>query len=250
MKLTNKGLVAHCKALLVLLTCYVYGTYGKMLTSSIAESKAKQYPKQNTASRLKVYLQLAKQKYYATDCVGVIKSYLWGGIDKIKYVAATDKSANGMYNAAKKKGNVDYSKYKHGVPEVPGIAVQMDGHIGVYIGNGKVIESTPNTKYAKQSHKMGGVCETSIKDRKWLHWLYIPFIEYVDCNPYTEPTRELSKGCKGDDVKWVQYVVGAEEDGDFGKDTEAKVIAFQKEHQGLNIKRLGTVGKKTVKAMK
>ena len=68
-------------------------------------------------------------------------------------------------------------------------------------------------------------------------------------NPYPEPTRELSRGCEGDDVKWVQYAVGAEEDGKFGPDTEKAVIAFQEAHPELKIKRKGVVGKKTIKAL-
>lgn len=253
MKLTNKCLVAHCKLLLTMLTVYVYGTYGKILTTDIAESKAKQYPSQNTQSRLSGYLKLVGNKYYALDCVGLIKAYLWGGIDNIKYVSSTDKSANGMYLAASKKGNIDYKTYKHGVPEVQGLAVQMNGHIGVYIGNGKVIESTPNTKYAKQSHKLGGVCETKVTDRKWEHWLYIPYIEYI-VNPYEEPTRTIyydtSKKkvvCTGEDVKYVQYVIGADCDGRFGPASDKALRAWQKQN-GLTVDgRFGAACRKKAK---
>ncbi len=38
--------------------------------------------------------------------------------------------ANGMFENAKVKGTIDT------IPEVPGLAVWSDGHIGIYIGNG------------------------------------------------------------------------------------------------------------------
>ena len=40
--------------------------------------------------------------------------------------------------------------------------------------------------------------------------------------------RTLRKGDKGDDVKTLQKLLGITDDGDFGKKTEAAVIAFQK----------------------
>ena len=64
----------------------------------------------------------------------------------------------------------------------------MDGHIGIYIGNNEVIECTISTKYAKQSHGLGGVCKTKLSNRKWTHWLECPFIDYV------EEKKETIKG--------------------------------------------------------
>lgn len=180
-KLTNVGLKNFCNEFLNQKTIYVYGTFGSTLTSSTITNKAKQYPSQNSAKRVKLFNQALKDnpKIIATDCVGVIKAYLWGGYPNPKYNGSQDVSANGMYAKAKKRGNIDYKKYKHGLPEIVGLAVQMDGHIGVYVGNGYVIESTPNTKFAKQSHGAGGVCKTHVTARNWSHWLEIPFIEYL-----------------------------------------------------------------------
>lgn len=105
---------------------------------------------------------------------GLIKSYLWGGHGKPKYNAKQDKSANGMYNAATKKGKINT------LPETPGILVHMNGHIGIYIGSGYVIECTPNKTYAKQDHKGGGVCKTKLSARKWTGWCECPYITYEE----------------------------------------------------------------------
>ncbi len=47
-----------------------------------------------------------------------------------------DVTANGMFEAASVKGTIDT------IPDVPGLAVWQDGHIGIYIGNGEVIEAS------------------------------------------------------------------------------------------------------------
>ena len=56
----------------------------------------------------------------------------------------------------------------------------------------------------------------------------------------------LKKGCKGDEVKTLQKLLGVAVDGDFGPKTEAAVIAFQKAH-GLDAD--GIVGPKTWAAL-
>ena len=74
-----------------------------------------------------------------------------------------------MYSAAKEKGSIAT------LPETKGLIVWKKGHVGVYIGNGKVIESH-GTKY--------GVIKTSltktVNDTKWTNWFKCPYIDYVN----------------------------------------------------------------------
>jgi hypothetical protein len=133
----------------------------------------------------------SKGTEYAFDCVGLIKAYYWnwnGG--KTDYKSNQDVSANGMYNRAKVKGNIKT------MPEIEGLLVQMNGHIGIYIGDGYVIECTPSIKFAKQSHKGGGVCKTKLSDRKWTHWLECPFIAYEKETEEEKHKRLISENAK------------------------------------------------------
>ena len=87
-----------------------------------------------------------------------------------KYISGVlvDVSANGMYDAAEEKCLIAT------LPEIPGICVWKPKHIGVYIGNGQVIEAK-GTKY--------GVVQTPLKGRganAWTHWLKCPYIEYKE----------------------------------------------------------------------
>ncbi len=74
-----------------------------------------------------------------------------------------DIGANQMYYSATESGTIDT------MPDIPGLAVWHDGHIGVYIGGGQVIEAM-GTKY--------GVVKTELANRGWTHWLKIPYINY------------------------------------------------------------------------
>lgn len=76
-----------------------------------------------------------------------------------------DIGADQMYQAATEKGPVST------IPEIPGLAVWHTGHIGIYIGNGEVIEAM-GTKY--------GVVKTRLSGSRWTHWLKIPYIQYLE----------------------------------------------------------------------
>lgn len=73
-----------------------------------------------------------------------------------------------------------------------------------------------------------------------------------DTCPYSEPTRELTNGHTGDDVRWVQWYLTHDGypitiDGIFGTNTDKKVRQFQKD-QKINVD--GWVGKDTRERLK
>lgn len=146
---------------------YVYGTYGAVLDKSVFEFKKNQYP-----DEVGNYADFIKQNWLGrrtADCVGLIKGYGWydteSGKINIGSNGMQDLSANGMFQAAKEKGTIDT------IPEIPGLAVWHEGHIGIYIGNGEVVQAA-NTQT--------GVIRTPLNQSGWTHWLKIPFINYVD----------------------------------------------------------------------
>ena len=118
------------------------------------------------------YMDLIRQNWLGkrtADCVGLIKGYGWydaeSGEIKVGSNGMADVTANGMFEAAEIKGTIDT------IPDVPGLAVWHEGHIGIYIGNGEVIEAM-NTRR--------GVTRTRLAGREWTHWLQIPYISYVE----------------------------------------------------------------------
>lgn len=155
---TAIGLVEYAKAMLG--KPYWYGTFGNTSTEELYNTKRKQYPKYYTA---RDFTKQYNQRVH--DCVGLIKGYLWSETTTStpKYNASQDKSADGMYSASKEKGSIDT------IPEIVGLLVWRKGHIGVYIGNGYVIEA--------RGHSYG-VVKTRLKDRNFTNWCKCPYITY------------------------------------------------------------------------
>lgn len=146
---------------------YVYGTYGNVLTEGLLQDRAAVFGGEVTN-----YMDFIRQNWLGkrtADCVGLIKGYGWydsasGGI-VVGSNGMMDVTANGMFESADVKGTIDT------IPEVPGLAVWHQGHIGIYIGNGEVIEAMNTTR---------GVTRTKLAGREWTHWLQIPYISYVE----------------------------------------------------------------------
>ena len=144
---------------------YVWGTYGQVLTPSLLDYKLRQYPE-----GVGQYASVIRARWLGgrtADCIGLIKGYGWLDPDTLTIGYATngmpDIGADAMYQAASVKGSLDT------MPDTPGLAVWKSGHIGVYIGNGEVIEAM-GTNY--------GVVRTDLAERNWTAWLEIPYIQY------------------------------------------------------------------------
>ena len=158
---TNKGLVEYCKYWLDKKAVYWYGTFGQIASSQLYVAKKKQYPAYYTAEDFTT--QYGRKCF---DCVGLIKAYIWcDTLDSLpKYNASQDVSANGMRGKCTVGGDIKT------MPETVGLLVFMSGHVGVYIGNGEVIEA--------RGHAYG-VVKTKLKDRDWKWWGECPYITYV-----------------------------------------------------------------------
>lgn len=83
--------------------------------------------------------------------------------------SASDYGANQMYQSAVNAG-ADHGSMS-AMPEIVGLAVWKEGHIGVYIGGGYVIEAASTTK---------GVIKTQVEGRGWQGWCKIPYIDYLE----------------------------------------------------------------------
>lgn len=158
---TAVGLIAYCEAQLG--RPYWYGTFGQVSTQSLYVYNKGRFP---SMYRAKDFADQMGVKVH--DCIGLIKGYMWGKDANDEHPAyATngfkDYSADMYLRHAKKKGTMA------NFPDVAGIAVFMKGHVGVYIGDGWVIEA--------RGHAYG-VVKTRLEERKWTHWAYIDEIFY------------------------------------------------------------------------
>lgn len=218
---TNYALAAFAESLLSSKanTWYMYGNNGHKITEAFIQTKKIQYPDNYTDAHI---TELRKHiGAIGYDCSSIIDLY-----------TGHDKSANGWLSAASESGSID------SMPEIVGLSVHFNGHVGVYVGGGYVVEAR-GTWY--------GIVKTRLQDRPWKNWAKVPYVDYGG-----ETMRRMLKVespfMRGNDVKEFQAAAniinnaGLTEDGIYGSASGSAAKALQSKF-GLTAD--GIVGPKT-----
>mgnify|MGYP003298076894 CR=1 FL=1 len=179
-KMTNLEFVEILKKIENNKTVYALGCWGQVLDDAIINQKKNQLPKWYTPTKI---AQLQKYKgAWAFDCVCLIKSILWG-FDFNK----TEKNGGAKYNSngvpdVNADGILNYcTKVSTNFNNIPvGAIVWMVGHVGVYVGNGQVIECTPKWSNNVQYSNLGNIGNKEGHYRNWSKWGTLKWINYVD----------------------------------------------------------------------
>ena len=254
---------------------YIWGTAGIAWTQAKQDQKV-QYMVNKYGTNWKINSEAKDDDYYyaalygskwightVADCSGL---FAWAFS---KLGGSIAHGSNSIYDRyCSEKGSLDSAKKKS---LLPGTAVftatvynkgkpneyVKHNHIGLYIGNGKVIEA---------SGTQAGVCISNITAGKWSYYGLLKDVNYSVENKPSTPSEQkdqqkpvqtfptLRKGDKGDWVKVLQnelisrgYSCGSKgADGIFGDDTLKAVKMFQKDN-GLT--QDGIAGSKTWNAL-
>lgn len=171
-KVTNTELVKFAKSKVG--TPYVYGSKGEKLTTNMINTFTKMYPKVFTTS----YVNKAK-KYVGkvcTDCSGLI-SWCTGVL----------LGSSGLYSQAKEKHPIST------ISKAPvGAILWRSGHVGVYIGNDKLIEAK-GINY--------GTIESKVSSSTFTHWL---IMDYIDYGNYKYSSSTTSSSTSNNKTNWIQ----------------------------------------------
>ena len=186
-------------------TLYVMGCFGAPMTASNKKRYTQNHSYNRQASRTAM-INAASADTFGFDCVCLIKGVLWGwnGNKNAVYGGASyasngvpDIGADTMITVCKNV-STDFSKIEIGE------AVWMEGHIGVYIGDGLAVECTPRWDNKVQIT----ACNRSVSGynrRNWTKHGKLPYISYVQQTDPAEPaepeTPSASSFKKGDLVK-------------------------------------------------
>ncbi|MDE6260544.1 MAG: hypothetical protein K2M42_06745 [Oscillospiraceae bacterium] len=181
-------------------TSYMLGPWGwpatdKMITRATTNGSNAQTNKQWLAKANAI-----KGKGFLFDCVGLIKGILWGWSgDLSRTYGGAGYACNGVpdYDAKKmidccREVSTDFSRI------VPGEAVWMDGHIGIYVGGGVVVESTPKWQGGVQcstltntagSQKLPG----TVGSRTWTKHGKLPWVDYTAAKENNEEDDDMTE---------------------------------------------------------
>lgn len=214
---------------------YVWGAQGQCVSDmAAAEAWITGREEDNGASYVKralaFYRKAMKRPLYAFDCSGLIMHWF----QNIQGWAASDTTANGLYNQCTLRSKLDPVKLQPGDLVFIWKGSRMT-HVGVYVGNGKTIEA-----YGRDR----GVVELPLGQGDWTHQGRHPYLLAED-DPQSLP--ELAPAAptvlsirsplmQGDGIAALQealeglgYPCGAA-DGICGRKTMAGIDAFCKAH--------------------
>lgn len=225
---------------------YIWGTAGENWT----EEKQKALEKTTDSNRAQGRKYGKKWiGHKVADCSGLF-SWAFKMLGGYMY-----HGSHTMYTKyCEKKGELKKGKRTDKEELKPGTAVfvwngSKYSHVGLYAGEGKVIEAMST---------LNGVTTSKVTAGKWTHWGELKGVDYSNA-PKDKPVEPedpvLRRGNKGEDVKTLQkllvekgYSVGScGIDGDFGSATQKAVKAFQKDNK---LTADGVVGQKTWDALK
>lgn len=172
-------------------TLYVKGGWGAPLNAYNKRRVINAYD-YNYQRRAKI--EAASADTFAFDCCGIVKSVLWSfsadpsknnGGAQYKANGVPDLSEAGFLRVCTYVSN-DWSKI------IPGACLFMDGHMGVYIGDGKAVESTPIWADGCQYTRVNNITAKGRGNgRTWSKWGLIPYLDYKEDEMTKDEVLEL-----------------------------------------------------------
>lgn len=228
---------------------YVYSGQGELYTQALAQ----EWGNENRAGKSYDYYVNQCSRWFGktvVDCSGLIIQAF-----RSKNPNYTDQTSGTLYNNCSKKGSIG------SISDTPGLCVWRNGHIGVYIGHGNVVESGGTNI---------GVVISSLSSpatgRSWTNWGQLRDADYllIPAPPVTTAPPSVWIGkiyklttpyMKDDTIARIQKILEALKcysdksvkiDGIYGPKTQKAVMCFQSKK---SLTPDGIVGKLTAEAL-
>ena len=175
-------------------TLYVLGCFGAPLNAKNKDRYCKNQAFNKQVSRTKK-IQAASSDTFGFDCVCLIKGLLWG------WNANTSKTYGGASYASNNVPDIGADQMIKKCKDVStdfsnilvGEAVWMEGHIGVYIGNGLAVECTPKWDDGVQITAVHNIGKKSgYNGRKWTKHGKLPYVTYEEPVAPEDPEKTES----------------------------------------------------------
>lgn len=139
--------------------------------------------------------------YGYVDCSGLIYSYVGGGARVTEAMVETSP---------------EWGYVSDGVPDIPGLGLWQDGHVGVYVGDGMAVDARD---------EISNVCYAAVSSKSWVKWFKVAGVSYGDDASLTNSTQVTDNNTdteSADDKKYsdtqTEYIL---KKGDIGSDVNA-----------------------------
>lgn len=189
-------------------TLYVMGCFGAPMNEKNKARYTDNHAYNRMANRTGKILA-ASEDTFGFDCVCLIKGILWGwNGDKSKVYGGAGYDCNGVPDLD--AGDMfqtcqDISSDFSGI--IPGEVVWMPGHIGIYIGDGLAVESTPIWKDGVQVTAVANMgTKSGYNARRWTSHGKLPYVDYSD-QAEEKPEVTYQVYAMG---RWLPAVTGCE----------------------------------------
>lgn len=176
-------------------TLYVMGCFGAPMNKKNKLRYTSNNAYNAKADRTRM-IMAATDDTFGFDCIGLVKGILFGWLGDVNRVyGGAGYKENGVPDTDAKKMlnyctdvSTDFSHI------LPGEFLWMDGHCGVYIGNGKVAESSPKWKNGVQITYLANLGYTEGNCRTWTKHGKLEWIDYSDVTDIKkEPTATVTR---------------------------------------------------------
>jgi len=137
---------------------YWYACSGQRPTEQLLNSLINgQFQAKWTPARIAKARAEAGKFDHCFDCIGFIR-----------YCSGMQNNRDALYTNADGLRMISDPQPISTLPEIPGVCLFMKGHVGLYIGGGRVMEA----------HGFKRVDNTPLSFQKWTHWGFAPWIDY------------------------------------------------------------------------
>ena len=195
--MTNEEFVRNAKTIAASHTMYASGTFGQLFSEAFIKQKQSQYPLWYSPYRVDaIRREAASGPLYLFDCCGLIKAIIWNW-PNTKYASNNlpDVNDSGIWTKYCYDCSSDFSSIE------PGEIMHMQGHVGIYIGGGKVVEAT--TRWENKV-LVSSIYKEDTHFRQWQAHGKLKQLEYTQGTEPGQPA-ELAEPAPYSDVTY--YIV-------------------------------------------
>lgn len=179
-------------------TLYVMGCFGAPMTAANKTRYCNNHSYNRDAARTAM-IKAASADTFGFDCVCLLKGVLWGWSgDQSKVYGGAGYAVNGVpdIGADTMITKCPDASTTGWADMVPGEAVWLSGHIGVYIGDGLAVECSPKWENKVQITAVGNIGKKSgYNTRTWTKHGRLPYVDYSDAaTPADDTPATATKG--------------------------------------------------------